>query len=191
MSGRVAGFIRVKGTGGAGGYKYELYDNNVLKYTNTTGVFNYGTGGGTYKVVLYDTICGYSYPQDVTLIDLGIAQIAYSGNPDNKFCTSDSIYLKCLTLGETTYTWTGPGIDTINIASPAYKNKQNLVIAGSDIGVGTHVYTIKVTPESCGMEMTQTVTITVEDCSGARDDYLTLFVNTTDSVDILANDAYF
>ena len=188
--GEATGFIRVKGAGGTGNYKYELYDNGVLKFTNTTGVFNYGVGGGTYKVILYDTQCGYSYPQDVTLVDLGIAQIAYSNSPDNKFCASDSIYLKCLTLGETTYTWAGPGIDITNPASPSYKNKQNPVIAASDVGVGTHVYTITVTPESCGTEMTQTVTLLIEDCEGARDDYKTMLINTTDSVDILANDGF-
>lgn len=182
--GEATGFIRVKGSGGTGKYKYELYDSGILKYTNTTGVFSYGVAGGTYKIILYDTECGYSYPQDLTLVDLGIAQIAYSSRPDNKFCTSDSIYLKCLTLGETTYTWSGPGITAAN------KNKQNPAIFANDVGVGVHTYTIKVTPESCGTEMTQTVTIIVEDCEGARDDYKTMLVNTTDSVDILLNDGY-
>ena len=182
--GESTGFIRVKGAGGTGNYKYELYDNDVLKFTNTTGVFNYGVGGGTYKIILYDTQCGYSYPQDVTLIDLGIAQIAYSSSPDNKYCVTDSIYLKCLTMGETTYTWSGPGITAAN------KNKQNPAIAASDVGIGIHTYTITVTPESCGTEMTQTVTVTVQDCSGAHDDYATLFVNTFDTIDVLANDAF-
>jgi uncharacterized repeat protein (TIGR02543 family)/uncharacterized repeat protein (TIGR01451 family) len=188
--GEATGFIRVQGKGAQGGYKYELYDNDVLKFTNTTGVFSYGVGGGTYKVVLYDTICGYSYPQELTLIDLGIAQIAYSSSSDNNFCTSDSIYLKCLTLGETTYTWSGPGIDAVDATSPAYKNKQNPAIAAHDVGTGTHTYTIRVTPESCGIEMEQTVVVTVEDCEGARDDYLTMLKNTTDSVDVLPNDGY-
>ncbi|HCC52671.1 MAG TPA: hypothetical protein DEQ30_11980 [Porphyromonadaceae bacterium] len=182
--GESIGFIRVKGTGGSGGYKYELYDKDVLKFTNTTGVFNYGMADSTYTIRLYDTICGTSYPQDVRLIDLGIAQIAYSSSPDNKFCLTDSIYLKCLTLGETTYTWTGPGITAAN------QNEQNPVIAASDIGMGTHVYTITVTPEACGTVMQRTVSVIVEDCEGARDDYHTMFANTTDSVNVLANDGY-
>ncbi len=182
--GEPTGFIRIKGVGGGKGYKYELYDHGVLKQTNKTGVFNYGTAGSTYTIKLYDTICGYSYPQDVTLIDLGIAQISYSNHPDNKFCDSDSIYLKCLTLGQTTYTWSGPGI------TAAKKNQQNPAVFARDVGAGTHTYTIKVTPETCGTEMTQTVTVTVENCYGARDDYATLLCNTKDTIDVLANDGF-
>ena len=182
--GDVTGFIRVLGTGGSGNYSYELYDNNVLKATNTTGVFNYGTAGSTYTVKLYDTQCQVSYPQDVTLLDLGIAQIAYSSRPDNKFCLTDSVYLNCLTLGQTTYTWSGPGINSSN------QNLQNPVLSAANLGVGTHTFTIKVTPENCGIEMQQTVTITVENCLGAVDDYKTIFMNTADTIDILANDTY-
>jgi len=157
--GEPTGFIRVKGKNGSGNYRYELYDNNVLKQTNTTGAFSYGTAGSTYKIILYDVTCNTSYPQDVTLTDLGIAQIAYTNMPDDKFCSTDSIYLKCLTLGETTYTWSGPGINATN------KNQQNPVIYAGDLGTGIHTFTIRVTPETCGTEMQRTVTVQVQNCS--------------------------
>ena len=156
--GESTGFIRINAKGGSGNYKYELYDNNVLKQTNTTGVFNYGTAGSTYKVILYDINCPASYTQEVTLLDLGVAQVAFTDKSDNKFCLSDSIYLKCLTLGQTTYKWSGPGINATN------ENLQNPVIYAGNIGVGTHTFTIKVTPESCGIPMERSLSVEVNDC---------------------------
>jgi hypothetical protein len=160
------GFIRVKGSGGSGNYWYELYDNGVMVANNGTGVFNYGTAGSTYTIKLYDNSCMLSYPQDVTLLDLGIAQIAYSSKPDNKFCLTDSVYLKCLTLGQTTYLWSGPGFDVTN------QNIQNPALFAGDLGVGTHIFTVRVTPENCGVQMQQTVTITIADCRPVADSAL-------------------
>ena len=185
--GELTGFIKAQAKGGSGNYRYELYDNNVLKLSNTTGVFNYGTVGNTYEVVLYDAVCNDSYTQPVTLIDLGIAQIAFTDAADNRFCLSDSIRFKCLTLGETTYTWSGPGINATN------QNQQNPIIYADDIGPGTYTYTIRVTPESCGTEIQQDIIVTVIDCSiisGAFDDYVTIFKNNKDTIAILANDIY-
>ena len=180
------GFIRVEGMGGSGQYKYELYDGGSLVATNTTGVFAYGVANAHYTILLIDTDpkCSASYPQDVNMIDLGVAQIVYTNNPSNLFCLTDNINLKCITLGETTYEWTGPGINSTN------KNLQNPVIFAGDIGVGTHTFTVTVVPEGCGHQMVQSVTVTVEDCSGAKNDYKVIIVNTPDSIDILANDKF-
>ena len=164
--GSPTGFIRVKGSGGSGDYRYELYDNGTMVQSNTTGVFNYGVAGSTYTVRLYDNICLDAYPQNVTLLDLGIAQIAFSSSPDNSFCLTDSVYLKCLTLGQTTYTWSGPGINSTN------EHQQNPALSADDLGAGTHIFTIRVTPENCGFEMQQTVTIEVEDCRPVADSTL-------------------
>ena len=156
------GFIRVAGMGGSGHYAYELYDAGIPTpvASNTTGVFNYGIAGATYTVRLIDTdpACAASYDQTVYMLDLGIAQIAYSSSSTNNFCLADSIYLKCLTLGETTYTWTGPGITSAN------EHLQNPAIFAGDIGAGTHTFTVTVTPEGCGHQMVQTLTVTVMAC---------------------------
>ena len=181
------GFIRVAGQGGSGQYKYELYDGGVKQQTSTDGTFNYGTANSTYTIRLIDTDpdCAASYDQEVQMLDLTAAHILYSSSPTNTYCSDeDSIYLKCISLGQTTYTWTGPGI------TAAKKNLQNPAVAISDLGIGQHTYSITVKPEGCGQVMNQSITITIQDCSGAKDDYFTLFVNTKDTVDVLANDGY-
>ena len=164
--GDVTGFIRVQGAGGTGDYRYDLYDNTTLVASNTTGIFNYGVAGNTYRVVLNDTTCMASYPQDVTLLDLGIAQIAFSSSPDDKFCLTDSVFLKCITLGETIYTWSGPGINSAN------EHQQNPALFAGDLGVGAHIFTVRVTPENCGVQMQQTVTVTIADCRPVADSAL-------------------
>ena len=181
------GFIRVAGMGGSGNYAYELYDDvGTFIASNTTGVFSHGTAGNNYTIRLIDTdpACAASYDQVVYMLDLGIAQIAYSNNPTNTFCLSDSVYLRCLTLGQTSYLWSG------HTALAGKETLQNPVIYAGDLGVGTHTFTITVTPEGCGHEMVQSVTVTVEDCSGAHDDYKIIFINTPDTIDVLANDKF-
>ena len=182
--GESTGFIRVRGKGGSGSYSYELYDNDVLKGTSTTGVFNYGTAGSTYTVRVRDVVCNTSYPQNITMLDLNNMSIVSSSNPAGMFCALDSIYIRCVSLGITTYTWTGPGINATN------KNQQNLAFAAADLGFGTHNFTVSVAPENCGNEMQQTLTITIGNCAGAVDDYTTVIVNTKDTIDILDNDQY-
>ncbi|MDR2915671.1 MAG: VCBS repeat-containing protein, partial [Tannerella sp.] len=187
------GFIRVAGSGGSGNYSYELYDHGVKKQTNTTGVFNYGEADSTYTIRLIDNdpSCAASYDQDVRMLDLSTISILYTGSPTNTYCSDeDSVYLKCVTLGQTTYTWSGPGINTTDPASPAYKNRQNPVIAISQLGLGTHTFSIRVTPEGCGAEIHRTISVKVEDCNGAQDDYHVQLINTTDSIDVLANDGF-
>ena len=179
----VTGFIKVRGKDGSGNYSYDLYDGGTLVDTNTTGVFNYGTPGSTYTVVLKDETCLASYPQNVTLLDLSTAVITYTEQPGNQFCNTDSVYLKCITLGETTYNWSGPGINASN------ENDQNPALSAADIGIGTHTYTISVAPEFCGTPIIRTLVITVANC-GAVDDYKTIFANTTDTIHILDNDLY-
>ena len=151
--GESVGYMRLGAMHGSGNYEYELYDNGVLISTNTTGIFSYGTAGSTYQVRLHDIDCQTSYTQNITIADLNTTQIAYSTTAN--VCLSDSIYLNCITLGETTYLWSGPGIDATN------EHLQNPVIYAGDIGSGTHTYTVKVTPENCGEEMQQSLTIAV------------------------------
>ena len=181
------GFIRVAGQGGSGSYSYELYSAGTKVATSFDGTFNYGTAGSTYTVRLIDTdpACASSYDQDVLMLDLSTAHILYTSSPTNTYCLDeDSVRLKCISLGQTTYEWSGPGITNDN------KNLQNPMVAISSLGKGSYTYSITVKPEGCGQIMNQNITVVVEDCSGAHDDYLTLLVNTTDSVDVLANDAY-
>jgi len=175
VGGGGTGFIRVQGMGGSGSYKYELYDGATKVDENNSGVFYYGAAGNDYliKLIDIDPACAASYEQTVHMLNLNGAQIAYSSSPTNTYCLTDSIYLRCITLGQTTYEWDGPGITSVN------KNLQNPAIAAADIGEGLHTYTIKVTPEGCGHEMNQSITITVENCDLKKDATLLL---TPDSI---------
>ena len=188
--GSQVGFMRIKGRGGSGNYNYELYDfdsqnNLIFVASDPSGVFNYGMGGGNYLIRLFDVDCATSYDQEVNMIDLGIAHVAYSSATSNIFCLSDSLMLKCITLGETTYEWSGgpPGI--INNAN---KNLQHVPLAAVDIGLGTHKFYIEVTPEGCGQQMRDSVIITVVDCFRARDDYAWTPKGKPVVIDVLAND---
>jgi hypothetical protein len=189
-TGVITGLIRVEGMGGSGNYYYELYDNDVLVNANNTGVFYNVTAGNTYVIKLtdIDPACAASREQSVKMINLAGAQIVYTSEPTNTFCLNDSVYLKCLTLGQTTYTWQNVNNPGVGI-TPANEHLQNPAIAAGDLGLGTHTFLVTVTPEGC-QQMQQSVTVTVIDCSGAHDDYHTVFMNMTGTVDILANDVF-
>ncbi|MDR1056646.1 MAG: hypothetical protein LBL90_12685 [Prevotellaceae bacterium] len=163
-AGEQVGHIRVEGQNGSGNYSYNLIDpevaaNDGIVATNATGYFNYGNAGKTYKVRVNDLGCNSHFEQSVTMIDLNSAQIVYSASTINTFCKGGNIQLNCITLGTTTYTWSGPGITAAN------QYEQNPLI--SDPAVistpGTYTYTVSVTPEHCGQNMIQSINITVVD----------------------------
>ena len=153
-AGGTVGNIRVQGIGGSGSYTYELRSANgaTLHLSNSAGTFSYGSAGQTYLVRVRDNVCNTSFDQSVTILNLGTAAIAYSGSPNNEFCEGGTIQLNCITLGQTTYTWSGPGGWTSTAQNPT---RPNATAAMS----GT--YTVTVTPENCAMPMTQSVVISV------------------------------
>jgi len=159
--GASTGYIRVRAKNGSGHYTYELYPQGgggTPIQTNTTGIFYYGTAGTTYTIKVHDNGCGTNFPQDIEMLDLASAHIAYSGEPDNNFCANATLQLKCITLGETTYHWTGPGGWTSNLQNPTIPPPWT---------PGT--YTVSVTPESCGSAMSESVTIGVSPTYDLRD----------------------
>ncbi|MDR2473794.1 MAG: FG-GAP-like repeat-containing protein, partial [Tannerella sp.] len=178
-----AGYIRVKGMGGVLPYTYELFDNGVSKGVNNTGIFHYGVAGKNYTIRLKDA-CGTAYDQEVPMIDLGIAHIIHSNNSYDAFCKTDSIELHCVTLGETTYTWKGRGIPS------SKQHLQHLKVYAGDFREGRDTVVIQVTPEGCGEEVSDTIFLTIENCSGAHNDYLAMLENTTDSINISLNDSF-
>jgi hypothetical protein len=165
------GYIRVRGINGTGNYSYELraLGGSTLLDQNNTGVFTYGSAGQSYTVRVIDASCGTSFGQDVTLLDLSKAQIAYSESPDNVLCEGQTLRLHCLPLGITTYSWTGPN----GWAS----NEQNPVIPDVTLNM-SGAYTVTVTPEGCGAPMTQSVPITVSPCMAIVNPHLRVRVQT-------------
>jgi hypothetical protein len=149
------GNIIVEAIDGVGPYAYELWDaDNTtytgLSYSGSDAVhFAYGAAGESYTVRITDQ-CGTYITQKVSLIDLQTAKIVYATN--TTVCTGGTIELKCLTLGNTTYEWTGPNGFT--------SSDQNPVIANAQAGM-TGLYKVTVQPEYCGTPIEDEIYITV------------------------------
>jgi hypothetical protein len=151
--GESVGHIRVKAKNGSGNYTYELRTiDDTFIASNSTGAFNYGSVGSTYTVKVIDNVCNTSFEQDVTMLDLSSAQIVYTENPSNTFCAGSELKLKCITLGTTTYSWTGPDGWTSNQQNPVRSNATPAM---------SGTYTVTVTPENCGSAMSQSITVLV------------------------------
>jgi len=148
------GNIRVQGQNGSGSYTYELWSSDLLTrhLVNTAGTFSYGSAGQTFIVRVIDNVCNTSFDQSVTILDLSTAQILYSGSQNNEFCEGGTIQLNCITLGQTSYTWSGPNGWTSSLQNPSIPN----ATPGMS---GT--YTVTVTPENCGSPMSQSIAIKV------------------------------
>ena len=121
-----------------------------------TGAFSYGSAGETYTVRVIDNECNTQFDQDVTILDLSDAQITYSsGSTNNIFCEGQTLRVNCITLSTTTYSWTGPNGWTSNLQNPTRPNATP-EMSGR--------YTVTVTPEGCGLPMTQHIDILVSPC---------------------------
>ena len=152
--GGLTGNIRVQGANGSGNYTYELWSSDLLTLyqTNSAGTFSHGNANQTFVVRVIDNVCNTSFDQSVTILDLSSAQIVYSGSQNNEFCEGGAIQLNCITLGQTSYTWSGPNGWTSTVQNPTIPN----AVPGMS---GT--YTVTVTPENCGLPMSQTIVVKV------------------------------
>jgi hypothetical protein len=160
------GSIRVKGANGSGNYTYQLrtQGGGTLIQQNTTGTFSYGSAGQTYTIRVIDNECNKQFDQDVTILDLSDAQITYSsGSMSNVFCEGQTLRVNCITLGTTSYNWTGPGGWTSTEQNPTRPNATP-AMSGR--------YTVTVTPEGCGEPMTQYIDIVVSPCVAAVNPHL-------------------
>lgn len=149
------GVILLKGKNGIKPYTYQLWDA-----TNTTKLvpdqvsedqvhFNYGVAGVKYTARIIDA-CGNSFSQELSMANLADVNIAYA-SPAN-ICIGETLQLRCASLGNTTYRWTGPNGFTSTEQNPTIPNAQ--VNMSGD-------YTVSVIPEFCGSGITSTVAVTV------------------------------
>jgi len=154
-SGAAQGFIRVQGMDGSGSYTYELRSENgaTLIQSNTAGTFSHGSSGQKFIVRVKDNICLTSFDHPITLLNLNTSLIAYSSSPNNEFCVGEPIQLHCITLGATSYNWTGHNGWTSNAQNPILSSSASQTLSGS--------YTVTVTPENCAAPMSQTLVIRV------------------------------
>ncbi|MFT3995271.1 MAG: hypothetical protein QM660_13240 [Dysgonomonas sp.] len=152
------GTILLEAMNGVAPYTYQLWNkDNTAKISGIADVvsdssayFNYGKADSTYTVRVIDG-CGNMFSQPMTLSKLSSARIVYSPN-DNKVCTGGTIDLKCITLGNTLYQWTGPNGYSSTTQSPSITDAQSNM---------TGWYKITVMPEFCGSPVTDSIYITV------------------------------
>jgi hypothetical protein len=151
--------MRVKGENGSGNYTYQLMPQGggTVIQQNTTGVFNYGSAGDTYTVRVIDNDCNTQFDQNVTILDLTDAQITYTSGStqSNIFCEGQTLRVNCISLGSTSYSWTGPDGWTSTAQNPTRPNAKPSMSGR---------YTVTVTPEGCGAPMTQYVDVIVSPC---------------------------
>jgi len=152
--GGTTGFIRVQGTGGSGSYTYFLLSTNgaTTYASNSAGTFSYGTAGQSFLVRVRDNVCNTSFEQPVTILNLNVSAIASTSSPNNEFCEGSTIQLLCANLGNTTYSWTGPGTWTSTQQNPTRPNATTAM---------SGTYTVTVRPEGCGTNMVQSVVVRV------------------------------
>lgn len=138
----------------ADGTSTGLSQNNVAAGERV--VFQYGEKGETYIIRITDA-CTNSTTQEVTLADLKTQSIIYSTPESGDFCTGGTIKLNCITLGQTTYEWSKQNADgTYTVIS----TDQNPRISNATVADGGK-YRIKVTPEYCGEEIIDYLTVKV------------------------------
>jgi len=151
------GNITVKGINGVSPYVYQLWDatNTTQIFGDTTfpfdiAYFNHGAPNATYTVRVRDQ-CNNSFSQQVTLSDLNTISIVYAPNGTST-CDDGTIDIRCITLGDTEYHWTGPNGFTANT--------QNIIIDNAT-SANTGWYYVEVEPEYCGKSKRDSIFFTV------------------------------
>lgn len=155
--GGTTGNLSVKAMNGVAPYTYQLWNaDNTVKIPGVTDIttsgiahFTYGLADETYTIRINDQ-CGNAFEQQITISNLETAKIVYAST--NPVCTGGTIQLKCITLGNTDYTWTGPAGFTSDVQNPVINNVQTNM---------TGWYKVSVTPEYCGIEKLDSVYVTV------------------------------
>lgn len=155
--GGTTGNISVKAMNGVAPYTYQLWNaDNTVKISGvaditTSGIahFTYGLADETYTIRINDQ-CGNAFKQQIMISNLETAKVVYASS--NPICTGGTIQLKCITLGSTNYTWTGPNGFTSDM--------QNPIISNVDTNM-TGWYKVSVTPEFCGIAKLDSVHVTV------------------------------
>ena len=155
--GDVKGNITIGAINGVKPYTYSLWDaaNNVnqnqspvINPVSGAAYFNYGVAGETYTVRVNDA-CNSSFEQKVTLSDLKTVHIVYSSTGDT-ICAGGTLELRCITLGDTQYSWTGPNSYTSPNQNPILVNFNSNMVGW---------YKVSVKPEYCGVPVQDSIYI--------------------------------
>ncbi|MDR3245670.1 MAG: putative Ig domain-containing protein [Prevotellaceae bacterium] len=85
-------------------YTYDLLENGSIAQSNHTGDFIYGNPANSYSVKVTDN-CGKNFTVPLQVLDLAY-DLVVTGT--DKLCLGDTIFLNCMSLGSSNFSWTGP-----------------------------------------------------------------------------------
>jgi gliding motility-associated-like protein len=129
-------------------YTFELFENGVLVASNTTGNFIYGHPDNTYSVKVTDA-CGTNSSVDLQIFDF-LTDAIISGT--DKACLGGTLSLSCLSLGASSFQWTGP--------AGFSSNEQNVFIENiTPDNLGT--YSVSIQPYGCFVPITQSFDVSI------------------------------
>jgi hypothetical protein len=151
------GNITIKAINGVAPYTYSVWNeaNNEKVYpddviSNGAAYFKVGAKNVTYTIRVRDA-CGSNFNQQVTMSDLELVRIVYTSNGTG-VCYGEALELKCLTLGETTYHWTGPNGYTSDEQNPVIEN------FGENM---EGYYKVTVLPQYCGNPVVDSIYVSI------------------------------
>lgn len=148
--------ILAEGQYGVTPYTYELWDETATTKLAADIVsdkqiyFSYGSAGDTFLVRVTD-LCGNSFQQAVTVQSLVTGSLLETVPLDGA-CIGSTIDITCKTVGNTTYSWTGPNGFT--------SSSQNLKFTNVDVSM-TGWYTVSLTPQYCGTSVIDSIYVKV------------------------------
>jgi gliding motility-associated-like protein len=129
-------------------YTYELLENEIFVGSNNTGDFVYGSIDKSYSVRVTD-MCNKSFITKLQVIDVFYDAII-SGT--GKVCLGDTIFLGCLNLGASVFSWTGP--------AGFLSSVQNTFIPdAAPTNGGT--YTVSLQPFGCELPISQNFNVEI------------------------------
>lgn len=151
------GYLTLQSSNGVTPYTYTVYDKtNTIRLTDPItsdreiDLGNFGQANETYTVRISDG-CGNSFNQQVTLVSLDRAALAYGQSP---VCYGAPISVNGFTVTNATYNWTGPNGFT--------STEKNAVIPNaSPINEGW--YKVEIVSQNCGITVKDSIYIEVYD----------------------------
>lgn len=151
------GYLTLKATNGVAPYTYTVFDEaNTVQLTepqsseSEINLGNFGLANETYTVRVSDA-CGNSFAQQVTLVSLDRAALAYGQSP---VCYGTSISLNGFTVTNATYDWSGPNGFTSTEKNPLIPNATS---------VNEGWYKVKITSTACGVTVKDSIYIDIHE----------------------------
>jgi uncharacterized protein YjdB len=148
------GSIIIQAIDGIEPYTYSITAHGttspILASNNDGRFMDFGEEGASYDITITDA-CGTSITVMVTMLNIAHTTLAYTIN-DGVFCEGSVVHLNAISLGEATYSWTGPNGFASDLQRPRF-----LALYPDSEGW----YDVMIIPEGCATGKTESLYITV------------------------------